>query len=67
MRADDIPDIAYLNDLNAVYFCESTADFTLKETPRLVGKAFGSAVGADAVLIAMNDDNSRPMWDGCIV
>lgn len=50
----------YLNNQDAVYFCESTADFTLEETARLVGKAFGSAVGADAVLIATNDDNSRP-------
>lgn len=58
-RMDELQD-AYLNDLDGVYFCESTADFTLEETARLVGKAFGSAVGADAVLIATNEDNSRP-------
>lgn len=50
----------YLNNQDAVYFCESTADFALEETARLVGKAFGSAVGADAAMIAVNGDNSRP-------
>lgn len=34
-----------------LYFCESTADFTLQETGLLLGKALGSAVKADAALI----------------
>lgn len=41
----------YLSTQNTVYFCESTASFTLEETARLVGKALGSAVGADAAMI----------------
>lgn len=41
----------WLNNRDALYFCESTADFTLEETARLVGKALGSMAGADAVII----------------
>lgn len=41
----------YLSTQNTVYFCESTASFTLEETALLVGKALGSAVGADAAMI----------------
>lgn len=32
-------------------FCQSTEDFTLEQTARLVGKALGSAAGADAVMV----------------
>ena len=39
----------------AHYFCESAADFTLEETAVLVGKALGSAVGADAAMIAVGE------------
>lgn len=42
---------SYLNTQEKVYFCESTADFTLEETACLVGKALGSTVGADAAII----------------
>lgn len=41
----------YLSDHENVYFCESTADFTIEETACLVGKALGSAAGADAAII----------------
>lgn len=40
-----------LSNAETLYFCESTADFTLEETGELVGKALGAAVGADAALI----------------
>ncbi|MCM1534286.1 MAG: ABC transporter substrate-binding protein [Clostridium sp.] len=41
----------WLNNQKALYFCESTDDFTLEETARLVGKALGSTVEADAAII----------------
>ena len=34
-----------------LYFCESTADFTLEETGALVGRVLGSAAGADAAMV----------------
>lgn len=40
-----------LSSHDMVYFCESTADFTVEETARLVGKALGSAAGTDAAMI----------------
>ena len=40
-----------LTGSETVDFCESTADFTLEETGALLGKALGSAVGADAVMV----------------
>ncbi len=43
----------YLDGGDAYYFCESTADFTLEETGRLVGKALGSASGADGAMISL--------------
>lgn len=43
----------YLNNAGLLYFCESTADFTLEETGMLIGKALGSAVGADAVMVPL--------------
>lgn len=42
-----------LNRSDQHYFCESTENFTLEETGRLIGKVLGSAVGADAVLIPL--------------
>lgn len=42
---------SYLNRSDHLYFCESTEDFTLEETAELLGKALGSAVGADAAMI----------------
>lgn len=50
----------YLQNAKALYFCESTADFTLEQTARLFGKALGSAAGADAAIIplgAFHDGN----------
>lgn len=44
---------AYLSHSDQLYFCESTADFTLEETAELVGKALGSTVGADAAMISL--------------
>ncbi|MCI8304439.1 MAG: carbohydrate ABC transporter substrate-binding protein [Lawsonibacter sp.] len=41
----------FLSHSEQLYFCRSTADFTQEETARLVGKALGSAVGADAVMV----------------
>lgn len=38
-----------------VYFCESTADFTLEETGRLLAKALGSAAGADAAMVPLGE------------
>lgn len=49
-RMDELQQ-AYLNNQEELYFCESTEDFTLEETGILLGKALGSAVGADAALI----------------
>ncbi|WP_322170994.1 extracellular solute-binding protein [Acutalibacter caecimuris] len=45
----------YLNHTSQLAFCESTADFTLEETATLVGKALGSASGADAAVIPIAD------------
>ena len=45
----------YLNTQEKVYFCQSTADFTLEETARLVGMALGSAADAGAALVPYTD------------
>lgn len=50
IRMDELQS-SYLDSQEKVYFCESTDDFTLEETACLVGKALGSAVGADAAMI----------------
>ncbi len=42
---------SYLDRSDQLFFCESTADFTLEETAALLGKALGSAVGADAAMV----------------
>ena len=44
---------SHLNDTGQLYFCESTADFTLEETAELIGKALGAAAGADAAMIPL--------------
>ncbi len=44
---------AHLEGSEDLYFCESTADFTLEETAVLLGKALGSSVDADAALIPL--------------
>ncbi|MCM1523625.1 MAG: ABC transporter substrate-binding protein [Ruminococcus sp.] len=41
----------YIENRAASYFCESTGDFTLEETARLIGMALGEISGADAALI----------------
>ncbi|MCM1189737.1 MAG: ABC transporter substrate-binding protein [bacterium] len=46
---------AYLSNDEEIYFCESTADFTTEQTAALVGKALGSAVGADAAMIPVGE------------
>ncbi|MCM1297340.1 MAG: ABC transporter substrate-binding protein [Muribaculaceae bacterium] len=50
-RMDELQS-AYLDNQDTVYFCQSTADFTLEETAQLVGKALGSAAGTDAAMVA---------------
>lgn len=55
-RMDELQS-GYLNNQETVYFCQSTADFTIEETARLVGKALGSAVGADAAIIPYDGSN----------
>lgn len=45
---------ACLTNSEHVYFCESTADFTLEETGELIGKALGSAAEADAAMVAVS-------------
>lgn len=49
-RMDELQS-GYLSSRDSIYFCESTGDFTLEESARLVGKVLGSAVGADAAMI----------------
>lgn len=49
-RMDELQQ-GYLDSSSQLYFCESTADFTLEETAELLGKALGSAAGADAAMI----------------
>ena len=49
-RMDELQQNA-LNHSTQKDFCESTEDFTLEETGKLLGKALGSAVGADAVMV----------------
>lgn len=45
----------HLDQSDHIYFCESTEDFTLEETGRLVGKALGSQSGADAAMIPLGE------------
>ncbi|MCI8418200.1 MAG: carbohydrate ABC transporter substrate-binding protein [Lachnospiraceae bacterium] len=45
----------YLNHSDELYFCESTADFTLEETGRLLGKALGSHADVDAVMVPLGE------------
>ncbi|MCM1330792.1 MAG: carbohydrate ABC transporter substrate-binding protein, partial [Ruminococcus sp.] len=47
---------SYLQSKDSMYFCESTADFTLEETTRIVAAALGSAAGADAAIVAYGTD-----------
>lgn len=49
-RMDELQQ-SYLSRSGQLYFCESTADFTLEETAELMGKALGSAAGADAAMV----------------
>ncbi len=41
----------WLDNSQESNFCQSTADFTLEQTARLVGKALGAAAGTDAVMV----------------
>lgn len=41
----------WLDSSGQASFCLSTADFTLEQTARLIGKALGSAAGTDAVMV----------------
>lgn len=45
----------WLNHSDELYFCESTADFTLEETGKMLGKVLGSATGADAVMVPIGE------------
>ncbi|MCM1507499.1 MAG: ABC transporter substrate-binding protein [Ruminococcus flavefaciens] len=53
-RMDELQS-SYLSDKTDIYFCESTADFTLEQTAVLVGKALGSATGADVAMIPVDE------------
>ena len=44
-----------LEGAESLYFCESTADFSLEETAKLAGKVLGEAVGADAVMVPLSE------------
>lgn len=55
----------YLNSVNQLYFCESTADFTQEETARLIAKALGIAAGTDAVMISLNELHEGGEENGC--
>lgn len=44
---------SFLSRSEELYFCESTADFTLEETARLVGSALGAAAGTDAAMVPL--------------
>lgn len=41
----------WLDNSQESNLCQSTADFTLEQTARLVGKALGAAAGTDAVMV----------------
>lgn len=45
----------YLNNKTEIYFCESTENFTLEQSAVLVGKALGSATGADVAMIPTDE------------
>lgn len=51
-RMDELQQ-GYLSKADYINFCESTANFTLEETGVLIGKALGSSVGADAVMVPL--------------
>lgn len=53
-RMDELQQ-TYLNSADQLYFCESTADFTLEETAQLIGRAVCSYVGADAAMISLSE------------
>ena len=42
---------SYLNRADDLYFCESTANFSLEETAKLLGKVLGISADVDAVLV----------------
>lgn len=42
---------SYLESSEDASFCQSTADFTLEQTAKLIGKALGCTVGTDAVMV----------------
>lgn len=55
-----------LKQADQLYFCESTADFTLQETAKLIAKAVGSGLGADAVMIPLGGyhENGSELYSG---
>ncbi len=57
-RMDELQNSS-LTQSDLLYFCESTTDFTLEETAKLIGKALGSAVGADAAMISVGEFHER--------
>lgn len=52
-RMDELQQHA-LEQSEQLYFCDSTANFTLEETGELIGKVLGSASGADAAMIPVS-------------
>lgn len=49
-RMDELQSI-FLNNRDSLYFCESSADFTIEETAQLIGKILGSMAGTDAAIV----------------
>lgn len=53
-RMDELQDSS-LTQSDLLYICESTADFSLEETARLIGKALGSAADVDAAMVPIGE------------
>ena len=62
-RMDELQ-TGYLHNADEVYFCESKADFTVEQTAALVGKALGSNVGVDAVMVAVGSERDSGVTVG---
>ncbi len=57
---------AWLDSPEQLYFCESTADFTLAQTAELIGKALGAAAGADAAMIPLGEFHDGADSKSCV-
>lgn len=57
-RMDELQKNA-LEQSEQLYFCESTGNFTLEETGKLVGTALGAAAGADAAMVPVGSSGQN--------